>query len=182
MTRTLILIVATLGLVYVSRKSLCQPRAHGFYRFFAWEAILLLMVLNSQQLLHLPLSTQQVASWVCFSISMYLVCHSVCLLTLIGKPSRQRTDDALFSFERTSTLVTSGTFKYIRHPIYTSLLFLTAAAFLQQPAWSGVLLAGIATGFIVITALHDEAECKQHFGLEYSAYMQHTTRFIPFLF
>lgn len=31
----------------------------------------------------------------------------------------------LFAFEKTSTLVYSGIFKYIRHPLYSPLIFLT---------------------------------------------------------
>jgi hypothetical protein len=30
----------------ISWSSLCHPRSHGFYRFFAWEAILALFVQN----------------------------------------------------------------------------------------------------------------------------------------
>jgi len=33
-------------LLYVSRKSLFLPRSHGFWRFFAWESILALLLLN----------------------------------------------------------------------------------------------------------------------------------------
>ena len=33
-------IIGTATLVWLSRKSLRSPGQHGFYRFFAWEAIL----------------------------------------------------------------------------------------------------------------------------------------------
>ena len=38
--RIAIFVGATLLLLYVSRASLRRPRSHGFFRFFAWEAIL----------------------------------------------------------------------------------------------------------------------------------------------
>lgn len=41
-----IMVVATAAIVLVSRASLRDPRSHGFYRFFAWEAILMLILLN----------------------------------------------------------------------------------------------------------------------------------------
>jgi protein-S-isoprenylcysteine O-methyltransferase Ste14 len=35
---------------------------------------------------------------------------------------------------------------------------------------------------LVITALRDEAECLQHFGAAYAAYMKTSKRFVPFIF
>ena len=43
----LVLFLAGSGcLLYLSRASLRAPRSHGFYRFFAWESILALFLLN----------------------------------------------------------------------------------------------------------------------------------------
>ena len=44
--KSVIFLLATLGIGYISRASLLAPRSHGFYRFFAWEAILALTLLN----------------------------------------------------------------------------------------------------------------------------------------
>ena len=49
MTTTLQLIIfllASAGIISVSRASLRRPGTHGFYRFWAWEVILALAVLN----------------------------------------------------------------------------------------------------------------------------------------
>ncbi len=43
--RIAIFALASAGLVCVSRTSLRRPRAHGFWRFWAWEAIAALVVL-----------------------------------------------------------------------------------------------------------------------------------------
>jgi hypothetical protein len=40
--KAVILVLATVGIVYVSRFSLLDFRSHGFYRAFVWEAIVLL--------------------------------------------------------------------------------------------------------------------------------------------
>jgi len=42
--KLIVFTLATLGIIYVSRLSLRHPRSHGFYRFFAWEAILALFL------------------------------------------------------------------------------------------------------------------------------------------
>jgi hypothetical protein len=46
MARLIAFGVLSVWLGYVSRKSLRVPGSHGFYRFFAWEIILALFLLN----------------------------------------------------------------------------------------------------------------------------------------
>ena len=96
---------------------------------------------------------------------------------------RHRQDDNhLLTFEKTTALVTTGLYRYIRHPLYSSLLLLTWGVFFKIPAWSGGLLALAATLFLVATARADEAECIRFFGSSYQEYMKHTKMFVPFLF
>jgi protein-S-isoprenylcysteine O-methyltransferase Ste14 len=85
-------------------------------------------------------------------------------------------------FEKTTQLVTSGTYKYIRHPLYSSLLLLAWGIFFKLPSLVGSGLVITATLFLIATAKADESECIQFFGAEYQAYIKHTKQFIPFLF
>jgi protein-S-isoprenylcysteine O-methyltransferase Ste14 len=100
-----------------------------------------------------------------------------------GKPAKQRAGDpALLAFEKTTTLVTSGIYQYIRHPLYSSLLLLTWGIFFKAPSLYGAALGTIATLFLIATARVDETECIHFFGPPYQGYMQKTKRFIPYLF
>lgn len=99
-----------------------------------------------------------------------------------GKETGKRQDKELYNFEKTDKLVTSGIFKYIRHPLYSSLLFLTWGIFFKNPLYLLLIPAALSTAFLILTALADEKECKEYFGAAYSAYMKNTTRFIPYLF
>jgi len=182
MTRIIVFFLASIFLIAVSRKSVLHPGAHGFYRFFAWECMLALMLINVPYWFKDPLALRQVASWLCLCISLFLVAHGVYLLKLVGKPSRERADDRLIAFEKTSALVTVGAYKYIRHPLYSSLLFLTWGILLKHLSWPGLALALFSTLFLFLTAQCDEAECLDHFGDAYRTYMRGTKRFIPFLF
>jgi protein-S-isoprenylcysteine O-methyltransferase Ste14 len=182
MTRVIIFVIASILIIFVSRNSLFHPRAHGFYRFFAWECMLAMVVLNIPYWFKDPLSLQQAASWLLLCISLFLVAHGVILLKKIGKPSRDRADDELIDFEKTSALVTTGAYKYIRHPLYSSLLFLTWGIFLKHLSWPVLALALFSTLFLFLTAKRDEAECLEHFGEAYQTYMKSTKRFIPLLF
>jgi protein-S-isoprenylcysteine O-methyltransferase Ste14 len=100
-----------------------------------------------------------------------------------GKPVQQREGDpSLLAFEKTSTLVTSGIYHYIRHPLYSSLFLLAWGIFFKSPSWIGVTLAIAATGFLIATAKADEAECMRFFGPQYQDYMKQTKRFVPYIF
>ena len=179
----LLFIAGSTVLVYVSRGPLRQPRSHGFYRFFAWECILALIVLNLPVWDRDPLAPHQLLSWGLLALSAWLPVHAVRLLRQAGQPSAARDDDAaLYAFEKTTALVTRGAFRYIRHPMYTALILLAWGAFLKQFTGLTLLLALAATALLWITALRDEEECLAHFGEPYRDYMRRTRRFIPFVF
>jgi len=181
--RLLAFAVVSAYFVYVSRKSLARPRSHGFYRFFAWELILVLVLLNAPYWTRDMFSFHQIISWLFILISIFLVLHGVRLLKAVGRPSQNRPDAGLLEFEKTSNLVTVGAYKYIRHPLYSSLLFLAWGVFLKDPSsLLGLFLVLAASFFLVLTAKKDESECLQYFGDSYQTYMLGTKRFIPFLF
>lgn len=75
-----------------------------------------------------------------------------------------------------------GAYKYIRHPLYSSLLFLAWGAFLKHLSWLGLILVVAASIFLFLTARSDESECLLHFGDAYRTYMRGTKRFVPFVF
>ncbi len=175
-------VVGTAFFVYVSRHMLTRPHVHGFYRFFAWECMLALILLHLPHWGIDPWSVNQLVSWVCLLISIVLVIQGVYLLKVIGKPDPTRPEIDLLPFEKTSRLVTVGVYKYIRHPLYASLIFLAWGAFFKLPALPGLLLVLTATIFLFLTAKKDEAECLNYFGEAYQVYMQRSKMFIPFLF
>jgi len=176
-----VIIVATLALAFVSRASLLKPGSHGFYRFFAWECMLGIYVLNMRNWHVDTNSTHQIIAGLLFSISLALVIYSVALLQLSGNPDAKRDDIPLLEFEKTTALVTTGLYRYIRHPMYSSLFFLCWGFFFKQPSLAGGILAVIATSFLVATARVEEIENIRYFGEEYKAYMKRTKMFVPFI-
>ena len=176
-----VFIVGSAVIIYVSRASLLAPRSHGFYRFFAWETILALTVLNLDHWFTHPFAWYQLVSWFLLIVSLFLVIHGVRLLRQKGKQNAQRDDSPMLEFEKTTTIVTTGAYRYIRHPLYSSLLFLAWGIAFKSPGWLNILLALIATLFLVATARAEEAEDVRFFGPAYQEYMQHTRMFIPFV-
>ena len=174
MIETILFIVGSIIILWISIPSLRQPGSHGFYRFFAWEIILGMFLLNVRAWFVHPFAWYQLISWILLIASLIPIISGVYSLRHAGKPT-----DAL---EATTQLVQSGIYRFIRHPLYASLLFLAWGIFFKSPALLDGCLAAVATAFLYATALADETECLVKFGEQYAGYMKKTKRFIPFVF
>jgi protein-S-isoprenylcysteine O-methyltransferase Ste14 len=169
-----IFLLVSLGLVVLSWRPLRNPRSHGFYRFFGFEAIAALVALNADRWFSDPLSAVQIPSWLLLLLSLFLAAHGFFLLRSRGQPSG--------GIENTRILVRQGAYGYIRHPLYASLLALAWGACLKNPSLPSVALALAASATMILTASAEERECTAKFGEEYLAYMSRTKRFIPFIY
>ena len=174
--------VITLVLAGISRSSLRKPGSHGFYRFFAWEFMLGIFVLNMHAWYTDMDSTPKIIARILFALSLFLVLLGVGLLQLSGKPDTARDDSPMFEFEKTTQLVTTGIYRYIRHPIYVSLFFLCWGFFFKLPSWPAGILAMIACGLLLLAARAEETENIRYFGDAYRTYMNRTKMFVPFIF
>ena len=170
------------AIAIISRGSLLHPRSHGYSRFFAWEILLAMFILNMDDWFAHPLAWHQLISWALLSISLVLVIQGVKLLRDIGSRNQARDDAPLLEFEKTSRLVTVGLYRFIRHPLYSSLLFLGWGIFFKSPSWLDAGLALLCTFFLTTTARMEERENVGYFGARYMEYMMHTKMFIPFVF
>lgn len=180
--RLFILVLGTIVILWVSRESLRDAQSHGFYRFFAWELILILFVLNVNYWIVDPFSLTQIIAWSSLVISLVLIFLGVRSFRRSGNINQDRDNPALVGIEKTTQLVTSGVYHYIRHPFYSSLLFLAWGIFFKRITWVGILLAVIITILLIITARKEEIENIAYFGEEYQEYMQGTRMFIPYIF
>jgi protein-S-isoprenylcysteine O-methyltransferase Ste14 len=179
----IIFIVGSLIITAISWKSLQQPGSHGFYRFFAWETILALFALNMRFWFTQTTAWNQIISWSLLLICLIPLAFGVQSLRTRGKPAAQREGEpALLAFEKTTALVTSGIYHYIRHPLYSSLFLLAWGIFFKSPSLPGMILALLASIFLVATAKADEAECTRFFGTPYQDYMKTTRMFVPYIF
>lgn len=177
-----IFLFASLGIIWVSRTSLRNIQHHGFFRFFAWESILTLILLNLEDWFADPFSLRQIISWTFLTVSLALIIQGVRQFRQLGSPDLARHDPALVGIEKTTKLVTSGVYRYIRHPFYSSLLFLGWGAMLKKVSWTSLILALFSTAMLITTARKEERENVVYFGDPYREYMRDTKMFIPFIF
>ncbi|NIW10999.1 MAG: isoprenylcysteine carboxylmethyltransferase family protein, partial [candidate division Zixibacteria bacterium] len=71
-----------------------------------------------------PFSVPQIISWLLISASVFVASSGFYMLRKFGKP-KDVIDD-------TAVLVTQGIYKYIRHPLYSSLILLAWGVFLKD--------------------------------------------------
>ncbi len=180
--KVLAFVLASAALGYFSRNSLRRPRSHGFYRWLAWEWIAAAVILNLDGWFANPLAWYQVISWCLLALSVFLAVHAVSLLRQVGRPDPRRPDEGLIGVEKTTQLVTVGAYRYIRHPMYSSLLCFAWGAFFKSPGWLGGLFVILASLFLTLTAKAEEAENLRYFGASYQVYQAHTRMFVPYLF
>ena len=174
MIKLLVFGVGAAILTALSWSSLRRPVEHGFPRYFAFVSIWGLVVFNADVWFATPLTFRQILSWLLLATSILLALHGFYLLREIGRPEGR--------LENTSNLVRIGAYRYIRHPLYGSLILLAWGAFLKRPTLlPGVLLA-TAIGFLTATARAEEGENLRRFGSQYEAYIRQTGMFFPKLF
>ena len=170
----LILITGTIFIILFSWfLSIKYKRYHGIARFFAFESVFILVLLNYRVWFVNPFSPVQLISWFLLFFSIYVVMTGYLLLKRMGKPS--------INFENTSRLVKSGIYRYIRHPLYLSIFLLGTGIVLKDPAPIQILLGIINLIAVYITARIEENEMISRFGNEYKLYMTETKMFIPYI-
>ena len=175
MIRIIIFAVISTGFIVWSWPFLHDPRSHGFFRFFAFESIVALILLNVMQWFHNPLSAHQIISWILLGASLFMAVHGFYLLSTIGKAKN-------FNIEDTKALVKVGAYRYIRHPLYSSIFYMAWGVYFKDPSPLGIILVVATSIFITATAKIEEMENLRKFGADYAEYRKSTKMFIPFFF
>ncbi len=77
------------------------------------------------------------------------------------------------------SLVTSGPYRWVRHPMYSAIFLQSLTFFLLSANWI-IGLAGLGANILIAARVDkEEALMIEEFGDEYRAYMQRSGRFLP---
>jgi protein-S-isoprenylcysteine O-methyltransferase Ste14 len=147
---------------------------YGLFRFLGFECIALLVALNADVWFRNPFAIRQLLSWTIFVVSVALAVHGFHLLRSVGGARRRVVED-------THGVVEVGAYRYIRHPLYASLIFFGWGVFLKGVDIPSAVLASIASVFWYVTARCEERFNVDRFGAAYAEYMEHTKMFVPFV-
>ena len=77
------------------------------------------------------------------------------------------------------TLVTSGPYRWVRHPFYLTLALAVMANSLAAANWFLLITGCLALAFIALRTRKEEENLLARFGDEYRMYTQRTGRFFP---
>lgn len=172
---TVIFGIATLFIIWFSWwLSIKEKRYHGYARFFAFEGTLLLLLSNYKTWFIDPFSIKQIFSWLLLLGCIYPVLYGLHLITKIGKPKGK--------FENTTKLVTTGIYRFIRHPMYLSIAMLAAGIFLKKTGTAQVVIFIIVLLALYLTARIEEGEMIKRFKKQYRDYMKKSKMFLPYIF
>jgi protein-S-isoprenylcysteine O-methyltransferase Ste14 len=175
-------LLGTIGFIFLSRHALVNQHSHGFPRFFAFEAILGLVILNTPFWFVQPFSIPQLISWALLLAAGILAIAALYYLHQFGATDNSIRDADRILFEKTTRLVTVGPYRYIRHPMYASLLYLAWGVFLKQINLISTLLVIVTSLAVFLTAVYEEGENLLYFKDDYASYMKFKKRFIPYVF
>ena len=104
-------------------------------------------------------------------------CSGILLVWTFRNLGQNLTDTVVT--RRDHTLVTSGPYRYVRHPFYLSFALGVLGGTLAMANWF-ILLAGLLPiGFLVARTRIEEAKLVERFGVEYQDYMRRVGRFLP---
>ena len=79
-------------------------------------------------------------------------------------------------------LVTTGPYRFIMHPGYSSAIIVAISAFLIYGNLTAAVAAFLQISFFSLLAGIEETALTQHLGEEYKKYASERSRFIPFIF
>jgi len=176
MTSTKLIIFAlstTFIVVFSWYLSIREKRYHGIPRLFVFEGILLLFLLQFKVWFYDPFSWDQIISWILLIFSIYYILAAIILYHRFTNHGR--------NFENSARLVTTGLYRYVRHPMYASLLFLGWGMFLKDINTVTIIIIALVTIAVYLTCKVEEKEMIARFGDEYKDYMKKTKMWIPYI-
>lgn len=80
-----------------------------------------------------------------------------------------------------SALIMHGPYRFVRHPMYTSLLLTAISVVLDHPTAVRLVVCLVLVSDLIVKLLFEEKLLAAHFS-GYSDYMKRTKRLVPFLF
>lgn len=182
MFQIMVFFVGGLAIVALSRRTFSDTRSYRFFRFIAFETLWALIVLTGPSLLRFGLSPGSIIAGMMFLTAFLLGTSSILLLVRARKPAQPTRHQPASNRTQAPTPVTTGPFRYIRHPIYTSLLLVAWGMTARHFTFFSILLSLALTGLLLLTARAEELENLERFGEAYDRYMERTKMFVPRLY
>ena len=89
---------------------------------------------------------------------------------------------ATVTLKQGHSLIRSGPYRHVRHPIYTGRLLAFAGSALALAQWRGLLALLLVTGSLWLKLRREERWLLQHFGDDYAEYRKTSWALLPGLY
>ena len=99
------------------------------------------------------------------------------LLWTLANLGRNLTDTVVT--RRVHTLVSSGPYRWVRHPFYVAVALTIVANGLAAANWFLLVAGGVVVALLVVRTRTEEEKLLLRFGDSYRTYMDQTGRFLP---
>ncbi len=86
-------------------------------------------------------------------------------------------------FHKNHSLITTGVYSYLRHPINVAFIPFMVSAFLITSNWAlGILLIAVSVIVCLVRSPYEEKQLLERFGEDYQNYIKKTGKYFPKLF
>ena len=160
-------------------------RSQGFGWIIAWVLILgyFLTPIGKDNTLHKN-------NWLVFSVfkqpifqTLGIILAILGLITAIAARRKLASNwSSNIEFKKDHTLITTGIYAYMRHPIYTGIACMGIGTFLVFHSLLSLLFLFVMVTFCVFKLKKEEVLLMKHFPKEYPAYKKKTKALIPFIY
>jgi protein-S-isoprenylcysteine O-methyltransferase Ste14 len=106
-----------------------------------------------------------------------LACSGILLTWTFHNLGKNLTDTVVT--RREHSLVTTGPYRYVRHPFYVTIALAFLGVSLATANWFVALAAAIPLGFLAARTRIEEEKLIERFGDDYRDYMRRVGRFVP---
>ncbi len=177
MWQILVFFLGALAIAASSFRHFANPESHEFFRTLALLALWAVFVISLPWWSRDVPTARQAASWLILAAGLILGASA--LFFLHAKRNHGTVISGSVPPGQPHHLVTGGPYRYIRHPIYGSMILLAWGLVLKSGSWIAVFSALLATGLLYLTARTEEDANLDRFGMEYEKYMAATRMFVP---
>jgi len=146
----------------------------GGFLYYVAGLMLVLVWLLYFLLLHDPVvKVFTYVGWVILAVGLILVFLPILVLQKKGKPEQGK------DFAHTTTVVDSGIYAVVRHPLYLGWLLMYVAAILLSQHWLIVIMGILGIACMYLISRQEDQRLIEKFGDDYKRYMQKVPRMNP---
>ena len=162
-----------------TKRTVARPRNQGVYRVLWFVAFTCLFLGSPRRRTTELLARSMIPARLDLAFGGLVVVLGGLALAFWARATLGRNWSATITLKENHTLVQTGPYRSIRHPIYTAILLMFLGSAIAYGTAGALLAFPIAAVGFLIKARHEEALMQQHFPDVYPEYRLRTRMLVP---